>query len=243
MQVLDTCMMVHIMHKVIEAFESETWLPHASPLPVSPSALVLDVHLLPPKFMWILMLLQTCTRLWTKGVVDGVVKPSKLNQESAQVCCISLWLRPWKMDSQKIKIRDWNLSWCCCCCCCCCCCSIESPSMFHHKSSPLWIKVINTIKQIKSIVYNIQTPFLWGNPPTEMKHTKWKASSTVSKISKLKSPRKMQSSVHKRVWQKFGGNSKKKALKQKSREFCLHLLGLREAAPTTNKNTSAATLN
>ena len=44
-------MMVHIMHKVIEAFESETWLPHASPLPVSPSALVVDVHHLPPKFM------------------------------------------------------------------------------------------------------------------------------------------------------------------------------------------------
>ena len=44
---------------------------------------------------------------------------------------------------------------------------------------------------------------------------------------------KMQSSVHKRFLQKNGGNSKK-ALKKKLREFCLHLLGLREAAPTTN---------
>ena len=45
--------------------------------------------------------------------------------------------------------------------------------------------------------------------------------------------KKLQSLAHKRVWQKFGGKSQK-ALEKNLRECCLHLLGLREAAPTAN---------
>ena len=63
-----------------------------------------------------------------------------------------------------------------------------------------------------------------------MKHKKWKASSTVSKISQLKTPKTLQSSAHKQKnWKKLQKDAEKE-----SREFCLHLLGLREAAPTTN---------
>ena len=42
----------------------------------------------------------------------------------------------------------------------------------------------------------------------------------------------MQSSGHKRFFAQIC-RKLQKALKKNSREFCLHLLGLREAAPTT----------
>ena len=82
---------------------------------------------------------------------------------------------------------------------------------------------------IQSAKKQIQNP----KSRSKIKMLKTASTVTVSKISKLKSPKKLQSLTHKRVWQKFGGNSQR-ALKKHSGEFCLHLLGLREAAPTTN---------
>ena len=85
-----------------------------------------------------------------------------------------------------------------------------------------WLKQFNTRLRL-------QTPFLWGNPPPKTKHKTWKTSSTVSKISKLKSPKKVQNSVHKHFSQKIGGNSHK-ALQKISREFSLHSYCVRERA-------------
>ena len=64
---------------------------------------------------------------------------------------------------------------------------------FTHHFELKWL-----IRSTKHLVY--KHLFCEVTPRQKMKHKKWKTSSTVSKISKLKSPKKLQSLAHKGVW-------------------------------------------
>ena len=78
-------------------------------------------------------------------------------------------------------------------------------------------------------------------PPTKENETKntWTPSNTVSNISKLKSPKKLQGFAHERFLQKFGGNYRK-VLKKNRERLVWHLgrkrLRLPHTAPITYSN-------
>ena len=75
-------------------------------------------------------------------------------------------------------------------------------------------------------------PFYEVNPRQKPKHKKWKTSSTVREISKLKSRKKMQNLAHKRFLQKFGGNSQKALKKFRESVVCIRMAW--ETALTTH---------